>query len=112
MTDQTLPVCRLCKSAPLSGGQLGDDLYVRHTENSCPVNGKRIFKISEWTALMGVDRDAVRYRKFRGMVGSYPTPSGEAFLFPTAHGMPAPTIAILDPAKGLDDALDAMGEQQ
>lgn len=63
MTD--LPVCKLCDSAPLSAGQLGEDVFVRHTENICPVNSKRIFKCSEWIALMGVERDAARYRWLR-----------------------------------------------
>lgn len=63
MTD--IPVCKLCDCAPLSAGQLGEDVFVRHTENSCPVNSKRIFKVNEWTALMDVDRDAERYRWLR-----------------------------------------------
>lgn len=109
MTD--LPRCKLCQCA--SFRMLAHETVIHPTDKSrpCALNGIEVTP-EQWTALMGVDQDGVRYRKFRRMVGSYPTPSGEAFLFPTVHGMPAPTIAILDPAKGLDDALDAMGEQQ
>lgn len=48
-----LAKCLLCGCEPLSGGQLGEDIYVRHTENGCPVNSMRVFKISDWTKLMG-----------------------------------------------------------
>ena len=116
MTD--IPVCKLCDCAPLPAGQLGEDVFVRHTENSCPVNSKRIFKVNEWTALMGDQTQAIANKVCRDIPNRFTVcivlekDAGYVELWRGNHER-----FELDCDGGIEDQIEnamavAMGEQQ
>lgn len=68
-----LPICRLCKCAPLvdEDDSLEDGKKVTHPgRNDCPASGVSWMTPEKWIALMGEDRDAVRYRWLREKIKS------------------------------------------
>lgn len=109
-----LPVCKLCGCAaiPLIDGS------VKHDELSSRCSLRlSVLTGAEWTALMGVDWDAVRYRWLRRKVGAT-GPAGNdyrkwQFTFPTNLTLKVSELNITDIESDFNNAIDsAMGEQQ
>lgn len=117
MTDLTC--CRLCQCAPNQSLSLADPGFRYNCDShDCPIAESGLTLTREqWTALMGVDRDAVRYRWLRRKVGAT-GPAGNdyskwQFTFPTNITLKVSELNITDIESDFNNAIDsAMGEQR